>query len=76
MSVKKYHLKKTKTINSLVEIGDQSRNSYDGNKTYNKCHSMVISLAVSRVLRQGMEALCGISHPCPDIFNTAKSDLL
>ena len=33
--MKKYHLKKAKTINSLAEIGDQARNSYGGSKTYN-----------------------------------------
>lgn len=32
--MKKYHFKKAKTINSLVEIGDQARNSYGGSKTY------------------------------------------
>lgn len=32
--MKKYHFKKAKTINSLVETGDQARNSYGGSKTY------------------------------------------
>lgn len=30
MSVNKYHLKKAKTVNVLVEIGYQARNSYVG----------------------------------------------
>lgn len=46
----KYHFKKAKNINSLVEIGDQASNPYGGNKTYNKCHSKVTSASVSWVL--------------------------
>lgn len=52
----KYHFKKAKTINSLVEIGDQTRNPYGENKTYNKCHSEITSASVSWVL-MGCKAL-------------------
>lgn len=52
----KYHFKKAKTINRLVEIGDQTRNPYGENKTYNKCHSEITSASVSWVL-MGCKAL-------------------
>lgn len=75
MSMKKYHLKKAKTINSLVEIGDQARNSYGGNKTYNKCHSNVICLSVFQDPMQDMEALSvALATMCcgTDIFKYSK----